>query len=137
MITLYRNGKKIRFLLWLLITTSVMLGFPVIKFGLFVLEFGVWKDYITGNTQISTPSMLFPIALLLVLLLFPLARSKHFFTFLLIIPTIFLIVVVWDLFIFFIIDPITCLTLLIPFVAVWGVLIYVSAISKQNTRQPK
>src|SRR3546814_18111469 len=101
MTILYRSNKKIQLLLCLLIVASVMLGFPVIKFGLFVLEIGVWKAYISGNNPISTPSMLFPLALLLLLLLFPLVRSKYFFTFILFIPAIFLIVVVLFLFIFF------------------------------------
>lgn len=69
------NNKKIQLLLWLLIVASVMLGIPVIKFGLFILEFQVLKDYINGNSQITISWILLPIAHLSLLFLFP--PAKH------------------------------------------------------------
>lgn len=124
------NNKKLQLLLWLLIATSVMLGFPVIKPGLLATELHVLIDYFTGKRGITTAFFFLPITHLLLLLLFPLAKSKYFFTLLLVIPMIFLIVAFWAVFILFLMDPIAFLVLL-PFVAVWATLLFTAHMPKQ------
>jgi len=124
------NNKKIKLLLWLLIVTSVMLGFPAIKFGLLATELYVLIGYFTGKRGITTALCFLPVAHLSLLLLFPLAKSKHFFMFLLIIPAIFLIVAIWTMIIQFIVFPLT-LFVLLPFIAVWAVLLFTAGMPKQ------
>src|SRR3546814_9511831 len=127
---LHCNNKKLKLLLWLLIATSVMLGFPAIKPGLLATELHVLIGYFTGKRGMTTANFFLPAAHLSLLLLFPLVRSKYFFTFLLIIPMIFLIVAVWATIILFIVYPLTLLVLL-PFIAVWILLLFTAGMPKR------
>ncbi len=114
--------KKRKVLLIIFIITSLLLGSPIVRYGLLSVEINTLMGYFKGDRGITLPLLLLPVAHLSLFTLFPLAKSRHFLKYLLIIPTLFIVVSVLAVFIYFLLDPIAFLTF-VPFLTVWILLL--------------
>ncbi len=127
-------STKRKILLITLIVLSVFLGFPIVRYGLLLMEISVWRNYLFHGGGLTAGYWLLPFGHLLLLSLFPLASKSYFGFLAMVFPFVFLLLAVFAVFIFFFMDTRT-LYVLVPFVVVWVLLIVDAFEPNQGTRK--